>query len=92
MDSHILLTFWGVRGSIASPRKHTVIFGGNTSCVSVATQDHIVILDAGSGIGSTILVMLYLKRVAKIADDHSVADSHLLTSITWTSLPKGFST
>jgi phosphoribosyl 1,2-cyclic phosphodiesterase len=50
MDSPILVTFWGVRGSIASPGKHTVIFGGNTSCVSVETQDHIVILDAGSGI------------------------------------------
>lgn len=50
MDSNILVTFWGVRGSIASPGRHTVVFGGNTSCVSVETQDHILILDAGSGI------------------------------------------
>lgn len=50
MDSNILVTFWGVRGSIASPGLHTVVFGGNTSCVSVETQDHIIILDAGSGI------------------------------------------
>src|SRR5215510_16263764 len=50
MDSHILVTFWGVRGSITSPGLHTAVFGGNTSCVSVETEDHIVILDAGSGI------------------------------------------
>lgn len=50
MDSHILVTFWGVRGSIASPGLHTVVFGGNTSCVSIETQDHILILDAGSGL------------------------------------------
>src|SRR5215475_3780919 len=50
MISQILVTFWGVRGSIASPGLHTVVFGGNTSCVSVETQDHIIILDAGSGI------------------------------------------
>ncbi len=50
MDSNILVTFWGVRGSIASPGLHTVVFGGNTSCVSIETQDHIIILDAGSGI------------------------------------------
>src|SRR5262245_1010164 len=50
MDSDILVTFWGVRGSIASPGLHTVGFGGNTSCVSVETRDQLVILDAGSGI------------------------------------------
>ncbi|HEV8714735.1 MAG TPA: MBL fold metallo-hydrolase [Candidatus Binatia bacterium] len=50
MDSTILVTFWGVRGSIASPGLHTVVFGGNTSCVSIETQNHIIILDAGSGI------------------------------------------
>lgn len=44
------LTFWGVRGSIASPGVHTVVFGGNTSCVSVEYQDHVVIFDAGTGL------------------------------------------
>ena len=50
MQSGATLTFWGVRGSIASPGVHTVIFGGNTSCVSVEYQDHIFIFDGGTGI------------------------------------------
>jgi phosphoribosyl 1,2-cyclic phosphodiesterase len=44
------LTFWGVRGSIPSPGVHTVVFGGNTSCVSVEYQDHVLIFDAGTGL------------------------------------------
>ncbi|MDF1814270.1 MAG: MBL fold metallo-hydrolase [Verrucomicrobiales bacterium] len=53
-----VLTFWGVRGSIPTPGKNTVVHGGNTSCVSVEYGDHIIILDAGTGIrklGSEIL-------------------------------------
>lgn len=45
-----VLTFWGVRGSIPSPGKNTVVHGGNTSCVSIEYHDHIIILDAGTGI------------------------------------------
>jgi phosphoribosyl 1,2-cyclic phosphodiesterase len=43
---------WGVRGSQASPGPETVRYGGNTSCVEVgATPDHMVVLDAGTGLG-----------------------------------------
>jgi phosphoribosyl 1,2-cyclic phosphodiesterase len=44
--------FWGTRGSIATPGPETVGYGGDTSCVQVsgAAADHILILDAGSGI------------------------------------------
>ncbi len=43
--------FFGVRGSSPTPGKHTVLFGGNTSCVYVSLEDgHDVILDAGTGI------------------------------------------
>lgn len=43
--------FWGVRGSIPSPGKHTVEIGGNTSCVSVEADDGtLIIFDAGTGI------------------------------------------
>ncbi|MCA1659754.1 MAG: response regulator, partial [Verrucomicrobiaceae bacterium] len=42
--------FWGVRGSIPSPGRGTVLFGGNTSCLEVRTAGQLIILDAGSGI------------------------------------------
>jgi phosphoribosyl 1,2-cyclic phosphodiesterase len=46
------ITFWGTRGSIATPGPETVAFGGDTSCVAVSGSDpeHLVILDAGTGI------------------------------------------
>jgi phosphoribosyl 1,2-cyclic phosphodiesterase len=45
-------TLWGTRGSVPTPGPETVRYGGNTSCVEVrALDDHLVVLDAGSGIG-----------------------------------------
>lgn len=44
------IKFWGVRGSIPTPGKNTVVYGGNTSCVSVEIDDTILIFDAGTGI------------------------------------------
>jgi phosphoribosyl 1,2-cyclic phosphodiesterase len=45
------VTFWGTRGSLAAPGPETVHYGGNTACVEVrAATDHVVILDAGTGI------------------------------------------
>ncbi len=45
------LSFWGVRGSIPTPGPHTVRYGGNTSCVSLALDaGHTLVLDAGTGI------------------------------------------
>jgi phosphoribosyl 1,2-cyclic phosphodiesterase len=44
------ITFWGVRGSIASPGAETAKVGGNTSCVEVACGDTRIILDAGTGL------------------------------------------
>ena len=46
------LKFWGVRGSIPTPGRDTVFYGGNTSCVEVRTGGEIIVLDAGSGIRS----------------------------------------
>jgi phosphoribosyl 1,2-cyclic phosphodiesterase len=46
----VKVTIWGSRGSIASPGPETLHYGGNTSCVSVETDDAIVILDAGTGL------------------------------------------
>jgi phosphoribosyl 1,2-cyclic phosphodiesterase len=44
--------FWGTRGSVPTPGPATARYGGNTSCVAVATErpDHLTVLDAGSGI------------------------------------------
>ena len=43
--------FWGVRGSIPSPGKDMVKYGGNTACVEVKIDDdYSVVFDAGSGI------------------------------------------
>jgi phosphoribosyl 1,2-cyclic phosphodiesterase len=44
------VTFYGVRGSIATPGPQTVRYGGNTVCVGVRTADDtLIILDAGTG-------------------------------------------
>jgi phosphoribosyl 1,2-cyclic phosphodiesterase len=43
--------FWGVRGSLPVPGRHTNRFGGNTSCVEVKPRgDWPIIIDAGTGI------------------------------------------
>ena len=42
--------FWGVRGSIPTPGPTTQAIGGNTSCLEVRCDDHVIILDAGSGL------------------------------------------
>ena len=45
------VTFWGTRGSIASPGPSTQGYGGNTACVQVSADDGTcLILDAGTGI------------------------------------------
>jgi phosphoribosyl 1,2-cyclic phosphodiesterase len=52
------ITFWGVRGSIASPGADTAAVGGNTSCVEVQCGGSRIILDAGTGarrLGDTLM-------------------------------------
>lgn len=45
------LRFWGTRGSISTPGKGTVRYGGNTSCTELRLQNNeLIILDAGTGI------------------------------------------
>ena len=48
----IKVTFWGVRGSIPTPGKTTVRYGGNTACLELrfGAEDRLIIVDAGSGI------------------------------------------
>jgi phosphoribosyl 1,2-cyclic phosphodiesterase len=45
------LTFWGTRGSIATPGKETTRYGGNTPCTELRLGNNdLIILDAGTGI------------------------------------------
>ena len=43
------ITFWGVRGSFPTPDKDKMNVGGHTSCVSLETEENIVIMDMGTG-------------------------------------------
>src|SRR3989304_6158354 len=45
-----VVRFWGTRGSIATPGPSTVKYGGNTACTEVRCGEHLLILDAGTGI------------------------------------------
>lgn len=44
------LKLWGVRGSIACPLLSHMAFGGNTSCIEVRVGDHLLVMDAGTGV------------------------------------------
>ena len=46
----MVVRFWGVRGSIPTPGKKFVKYGGNTSCMEVRCGSTILIFDAGTGI------------------------------------------
>ncbi len=47
------LRFWGTRGSIPTPGKDTIVYGGNTSCVEIILESgKRIIIDSGTGIRS----------------------------------------
>ncbi|HPH95925.1 MAG TPA: MBL fold metallo-hydrolase [Anaerolineaceae bacterium] len=48
--SEFTVQFWGVRGSYPIARRDSMGYGGNTSCVAVTVKNHLIILDAGTGI------------------------------------------
>ncbi|MDX1977692.1 MAG: MBL fold metallo-hydrolase, partial [Pseudanabaenaceae cyanobacterium bins.68] len=60
------LHFWGVRGSIATPGKSTVRYGGNTPCVEMRCHGRRLIFDAGTGI--RVLGQYLLKEMPIDAD------------------------
>jgi len=43
-------TFWGVRGSIPTPQRANLGFGGETACVAIEAEGRRIVLDAGTGI------------------------------------------
>jgi phosphoribosyl 1,2-cyclic phosphodiesterase len=46
----LVVRFWGVRGSLATPGASTARYGGNTSCVEVLVGGERLIFDMGSGL------------------------------------------
>lgn len=69
--------FKGVRGTRPVPGKHTLKYGGNTSCVAVWAGSKILFLDAGTGIvefGPKDLDLLGAPRDSK---DYHILFSHL---------------
>ncbi|MGL4368461.1 MAG: MBL fold metallo-hydrolase [Spirochaetota bacterium] len=48
-DHDIAVTFWGTRGSIPTPGRNFVKYGGNTPCVEIRCGSTILIFDAGTG-------------------------------------------
>ena len=69
--------FWGTRGSIPSPGRSTVRYGGNTPCVEVRTADGwLVILDAGTGIRELGRALIERANGAPIQGDIFLTHAH----------------
>lgn len=49
-EHEFCLTFWGVRGTLASPGCEFHRTGGNTICVEVKCGNRLIVFDAGTGI------------------------------------------
>jgi len=49
-EEKVKIVFWGVRGSVPTPRKDVLGYGGNTTCVQVFAGGQEFIIDAGTGI------------------------------------------
>lgn len=63
-ENQFTATFWGVRGSIASPGSATVRYGGNTPCVEMRVGGDRLIFDGGTGIrvlGQSLLSQMPLE-------------------------------
>lgn len=50
MSAEMVVRFWGVRGSIASPGPETMRYGANTPCVELRCGEHRLVCDAGTGL------------------------------------------
>ena len=60
------IRFWGVRGSYPAPFGSHMRVGGNTSCVELRVDNHILICDGGSGIiplGNSLMAQQNIKEV-----------------------------
>jgi len=59
----LVMTFWGVRGTLPVSRTDAARYGGNTPCVSLAFPDErLFIFDAGTGIKALSDALMAAKR------------------------------
>jgi phosphoribosyl 1,2-cyclic phosphodiesterase len=72
----LTVRFRGVRGSIPSPGMETARYGGNTSCVELRCDGHLLILDAGSGIRSLGNDLLRENEGQSIRADLLISHTH----------------
>lgn len=71
--SEFVVQFWGVRGSIATPGKETVRYGGNTSCVEMQVGGKRLIFDGGTGLrvlGKTLLPQMPVEAYMFFSHSH----------------------
>lgn len=70
----MIVTFWGVRGSVPVPGHETLRYGGNTSCVSVEIDGRVLFLDAGTGIRVAGDALVVPRRELFVALSHLHSD------------------
>ena len=74
LEDKVIMSFWGVHGTLPVPGENTVRYGGNTSCMTLDfLRDYFFIFDAGSGIKKLSDWLLANKRAkmeAKIFISH----------------------
>jgi phosphoribosyl 1,2-cyclic phosphodiesterase len=79
-DQSFTVRFWGVRGSIPTPGKDTVRYGGNTACVEVNVAGKRLIFDGGTG----------LRRLGEHLQKESPVEAHLFFTHTHWDRIQGF--
>lgn len=50
ISKNFKIKFWGIRGSHPIPNPDMMKYGGNTSCVEIQVNGHLIIIDAGTGV------------------------------------------
>jgi hypothetical protein len=79
--------FGATRGSIPIPGRHTLRFGGNTTCIEVLTAaGTLPIIDCGSGLHGLGQALAY---AGKLRASHSLVSFSRLKTNETSTLPKG---
>ena len=73
--SPMRVRFWGVRGSIACPGPSTIRYGGNTPCIEVRCDEHVLVFDAGTGLRPLGLELIKDKNIRNV--DILITHCHL---------------